>query len=264
MDQMNVLISTLSFSAWVVIELMVSVNPSNTIAITPPGSGSRLFLAGSAGFAALMPFLALRALGVRSFFLRFFVGFISLILMSWYAGTYLHRDFYTYSFQIVLLYMVIFLVRVKSLEIIRQRTRIFRIFSVSALIAFVLWVVWLMLMGYTIVTRQEPRWIEATAYNLINGLIAVLILYAAAVVHEQSKRTIYLVGDELYLDGRNLTVALSPQESFIVYSFLTASGHTLTCSFLRRLLYKGEEVERDLESCARCLREKWTASKCPA
>lgn len=67
--------------------------------------------------------------------------------------------------------------------------------------AFLLWIGWLMMMSYTIVTRTEPRWIESTAYNLVNGLIGLGLLLTATTLGDRAKRTVVCKGESVYLDA---------------------------------------------------------------
>lgn len=274
MPAMTALISSISFIAWIVIEAMVLLNPSETVPVSPMGLAGYLFFAASALSAFLLPYLASSSGSYPEkstrFFPVFFATFIVLMGIAWYAGFSYHRDFFVYTTELVLIYAIIFLTSLDNLDIVRRKIEVYQVISIGAISTFVMWTVWLMITGYAIISRIEPRWIEATGYNIVNGVIGLVLLVSAAVLREKSKRSLYIREGELYLDRRNLTNTLSPQECRIVCLFLTQPGHVLTCRSLIENLRADdlppgsipESRAKTLLTCRECVEHGWTASSC--
>lgn len=247
----------LSALAWLTIAVMALLNPSDTIPATSSGLWAIAALAGSGVLACALPFAVLKGRDKRSFVRRFVSAFIALVSMGWVFALTLHRDFFVYTTQIILILFTILLVRLDEMVQTERRARVLRAVSAGALAAFLLWIGWLMMMSYTIVTRAEPRWIESTAYNLVNGLIGLGLLLTTTTLHDRAKRTVTYRNGSLYLDDRNVSEVLSRQEALLVRAFLAKADHTHTCQSLLRSI-------RVAADCDRCREQMWTASNCPA
>ena len=261
---MRFVIPAVSFFAWVLIEVMVFVDPSGTLPLGTFSAWVLLFYLLSASASFLFPFLAFGRRNRLGFFPVFVSGFLVLLFLAWFGGNSLHRDFYVYATQAIMLYFIIFLCRVNDLDLVKRKQVVYQGLFIGAMVIFALWTAWLMMMAYAIVVRSEPRWIESTAYNLLNGIIGLLMVYAAVMLREHSKRTVWLKGQFLFLDSRNITELLTPMENSILHFFVNAHGHILTCHGLTgRLRDAGTEFEVPNTDCDRCLSERWTASACP-
>jgi len=256
------MISLLAALAWVVIESMVCLNPSSTTGIYLVMPRGMWFLVLSPVVVFMLPYMSARAQTASGFFLRLGGSLMVLILLGWYAGVIIHRDFFSFPAQIVMLYTTLFLARIDSLEIVRHKPEVYRFLHAGAMLMFSLWIMWLMLMSYTIVTRSEPRWIEASAYNLVNGMIGILLLYTASTLRDRAKRVIRLDASVIYLDHRDISAILSPQESLIVSLFLQEPGHMFTCDALFLALKREHLDDSGQAACGDCHKNRWNASKC--
>jgi hypothetical protein len=100
-------------------------------------------------------------------------------------------------------------------------------------------------------------------------LIGLGLLLTATTLGDRAKRTVVCKGESVYLDARNISGLLSPQEVRLVRAFLAAADHTHTCRSL--LIYiqatdGGDDPVAVVPTvdCDRCMELRWTASNCPA
>jgi hypothetical protein len=264
----------LSALGWSVIAVMTYLNPSGTQAVSRAGPGTTMLFALSTGAAFALPCVALRSRDRAALIRRTALALVALLAMAWYFALTYHRDFFVFATEAVLLTFLTVLIRLESVLGTTRRREVYRSRSVAAFVTFVLWAGWLMLMPYAIVTRVEPRWIESIAYNLVNGLIALGLLIAAATLHARERRTLACRNGVIYLDDRRLPDVLSPQENRIVAAFLASPAHWHTCRSLLSVLRSEAVASQDLPDataahdpaidCDRCLEERWTASNCAA
>ena len=253
----------LSAAAWIVLVIMVVVNPSGTLPMRNMGSAAVVFFILSSALSFFLPFRTFAKSGKKQFFIWFGGSLLILILMTFFGGNYFHRDFYAYATQIILLYFIIMVLKLDRLDIIKNKKSVYSTLSIFVALVFVLWTVWLILMAYAIVTRQDPRWIESTGCNLVNMVIGFLMLFSAGILRDKSRRKIYIRGEKLFLDDRELSPMLSPQESLIIRLFINNNSHTLTCRELTQLILRDDEkTQKALPDCGKCIAERWTASSC--
>lgn len=259
---MAIAIGLITAVSWIVIEVMVATNPSHTI----PLQGDLVPVAAYFAVSALamfgIPITTTRRRRARAFTSLLIAGFIALVGVIWYGGAFVHRDFFAFLSPLIVVYLTIFLYRIDSLGIIHRR-QVYRYLTTAILVIFSLWILWLMVAAYSIVTRSEPRWIEATAYNVMNGIIGLLLLYVAMVLRDRSQRLIRNEGGVWYLDDRDVSALLSPQENEIIDAFFREPDQVVTCFRLIEVLHRNEGIENaSQEECSRCLTERWTASEC--
>jgi len=228
----------------------------------PPSVYLPIYLA-SAVAAFLLPLSAARAPSGRSFWIRFAGSFLLFVVVASICGAFIHRDFFAVTTPIILLYFTIFLYRIEDLGIVRRRAVVFPLLARAVNVVFVLWVLWLMLMSYAIVTRAEPRWIESIAYNFTNGVLGLVMLYAGSTLYGRAKRSIRIHPDGWYLDDRNISALLTPQEGRIIELLFAQPDRPITCRTLVDELYESEDRLSDARrECERCLAEEWTATQC--
>jgi hypothetical protein len=260
------LIGLISFVLWVLIELMTILNPSATISLDVPLSTviPVYVLSAIAAFALpVVNILPSKPLRGRRFFRRFATTFLFLVLIAWYCGTAIHRDFLTFTTPAVLVFFTIFLLRVDEIGIVDRKSVVLPRLAQATSLIFVLWIGWIMMMSYAIVTRAEPRWIESIAYNLGNGILGLIMLYVGATLYDRAKRTVHFRLDGWHLDERNVSLLVSPLEQRILHILLSEPAHKITCSGLVGLLRTGTPGDSDAPGqCERCLAEQWTVSQC--
>ncbi len=264
-----ILISSISLVSWLMIALMATINPSGTVPIKELSFWGVLLLVLGALGAGILPYWALLCRRRAAFLSAAAIGVIALVSLAWVAGISIHRDFFSYPTQVIMIYLTIGIYKTDEMQIIRRKREVYPQVFAGAMVVFVLWIGWLMIMSYAIVVRQEPRWIESSVYNLLNGVIGIALVVAAATLRNRSKRSLKVFQNGIYLDERNISKLLSPQENRIVYAFLSEPSHTLTCHTLRAWLDNGNgaidrEAAREVPvgECERCMAEKWTAYDC--
>jgi hypothetical protein len=249
--------------SWIVIEVMTILNPTGTISITGPPSVYVPIYLGSAIASVVLPVSAARAPAGRSFWIRFIGSFVLFAVVASLCGAFVHRDFFAVTTPIILLYFTILLYRIGDLGIVRRRAVVFPLLARAVFVVFVLWVLWLMLMSYAIVTRAEPRWIESIAYNFSNGVLGLVMLSVGSTLYERSKRTIRSHRDGWYLDDRNISALLTPQEGRIIDLLFARPDRSITCRTLVDELYEnGDRLSDARRECERCLTDEWTATQC--
>lgn len=254
----------IAFLAWVTILAMVVLDPSRTLPAHAVDRGRFLIIIVSTLAVGVGPNVPLRAATRRLFYTGLALSLFFALLSAVVAGSMVHRDFFAYMSPAILLHLTIILFRIDDFELVRRGFDVYSHIITGAIVVFSLWVGWLMLMSWAIVTRAEPRWIESTAYNVNNGLIGLLFLSAAITLRDRARRTIRLRNGALFLDDRNLSDHLSPQEHRFVLTFLAARGAPVTCRDLIERLTETdpEPVTGGAVECSRCLVERWTASDC--
>ena len=256
---------------------MAGANPSGTLkaAISLPG----VVVVGIVGgvIAFLLPTIVLKRAGTidrhsagsfairesrkKGYLISFAASLLSLIAMAVVAAMLVHRDFHSYYAQAILLHGALFFLTFDSVYRVRNKQSVYRLLFYAAALVSGLMLVWLMLMSYAIVVRAEPRWIEATGYNVVNALIALFLLGSAAFLRERSRREVVLEEGSIFVDGKDVTSILSGQERRLLTAFVSTSRSSWNCAELRGVL--GDQSRSEFEGCKECLRNNWTPSKCP-
>ncbi|HRZ64073.1 MAG TPA: hypothetical protein P5133_04030, partial [Spirochaetia bacterium] len=130
-----------------------------------------------------------------------------------------------------------------------------------------LFTAWIMLMGYAIATRAEPRPLESIAYNSYNALLDLALLAASRALVLRSYRTLSLRGDgAVLLDGAPIDFVLGAAGLRILRAFLSSPERRATCAEIGR--GHGGEAGRGPRSprragCASCAAGEVKASLCP-
>lgn len=250
--------------AWLTIEAMVLINPSSTIGYELGSPGSWLFFLASPLFIGASLAISSRASRSAAFFISCSAAFFALVALSWWAGYVVHRDFFTFPAQLVMIYAALSLAKLDDLDIVKRKPETYSALYAGAMVMFGLWILWLMLMSYAIVARTEPRWIESSAYNLVNGLIGILLALSASTLRNRAKRVIRVEMDAILLDRRDISSILSPQEGRLVSLFLERPGSARTCDDLLQALTRDYPGFSKSAACGRCRQAGWNATKCPA
>lgn len=287
---MKLIVPGIAALAWLAVVAMTALNPSGTIPKSPPAISAWTMLLGGIPLVLVLLFRAtITRSSLRSFLFWFGVSCVFTVTTTVFAAVRYHRDYYTLLFQFALLFFIVFLVGVPHLNIVRNRRRVFRTLEHAGWAVFFCFSLWVGLMGYTIVTRSEPRWIEATVYNFMACVILVVQVASISILHERSHKTLIHRDGSFYLDGRSLCELFTPRQSQILERFFTAPDSICTCtSFtgsapsippdaLQEALQEAEEVvpvdsasassfAPSISSpdfpCERCIEQGWSAVNC--
>jgi len=221
--------------------------------------------------AAILGFLAASALFLlaivaekpRSFAARAIVACLVTVGGAVAFGIAVHRDYFTAVFQYAIASFILFLYWLRSLPASHVRPETFRSVGRAGYAAFFLLSVWIMMMGYAIATRAEPRPIESILYNSYNMLLDLSILVGSRELVLRSFRTLSLRRDgSILLDGAPIDFVLGAAGIRILRSFLASPERRATCADIGRAL-PGVGAGSRRSDCASCDAEGTKASLCP-
>ena len=151
------------------IAALVYWDPSHTAPGNPFGASSLflLFVVGNAVGIFLISWLLLKVNNRGHFEVMFAVSFFLLLAYGIALAIMVHRDFFTYVFQHILCFWLIFCRRLEGFANPKRWRITLAYMRTANLIVLAAVCVWLILMGYAVCTRAEPRWIESIFYNAL-------------------------------------------------------------------------------------------------
>lgn len=251
----------------------LAIGPSPVDAL-PDGTLARAlpFLAGgmvTAGYAAysfafskkrFVPFLAAAS-----------ATCLSLIAISAVAGILLHRDFFTAAFQYVVTYPLALILYARFIRRAKTDKDTAKLLANTGIIVSGFHMEWIMLMGYAIVSRAEPRPIESMIYNLYNILLTTFLFFVSRSLKRTTIHTLTASPEGMKLGEKDITSLAGLKRTRLLHAFATAEGRRLRCPDIQRILYgavsgeagepngKGEHAGPD---CAHCDPESAKAAQC--
>ena len=209
-------------------------------------------------------YIALRWIFSNNAILPFLVSLVLLeslmVMMSLYAGVNLHRDFFTASFQYILCVpaMVLFYLQSKSAPRINKPTR--RVMGQAGYILAAFYTEWIMLMGYAIATRAEPRPIESIFYNLFNLTLVLILFFSSRQIKRLSFNFIEIDKSSLFINTRDVSSVAGPKKTLLLYEFASKAERRLRCSDIQKIMHSDTgEINTD---CALCTEENQKAAQC--
>lgn len=176
------------------------------------------------------------------------------------AALTVHRDFFAATFQYILCTpaaLLLFLPLGNSHHFGKSALRtIGRIGYVLS----VFYAEWIILMGYAIATRAEPRPIESIVYNIYN-LVLVFVLFAVSrQINLQSHTTVISSPTSLSLNGRDISTMIGQKKLLLMNGFAMSQSRTLRCPDIQRLMAGADDG--GTEGCAQCLSQPAKAAQC--
>jgi hypothetical protein len=178
-------------------------------------------------------------------------------------GTAVHRDFFSAVFMYILAFLALYFYYLRSRPLSQVRYETFRSVGRAGYVIFLLFTVWIMMMGYAISTRAEPRPIESVIYNCYNALLDVAILFSSRHLLLRSYRTLSLgSGDAVFLDGAPIDFVLGSAGLRILHAFLSSPERKATCADIGKAA-SDEGRPKRRSDCASCDAEGAKASLCP-
>lgn len=171
---------------------------------------------------------------------------------SVFAGFSIHEDYFSYFsmalFQMIILVFLRFDTLFPELQLSENRTKVYFL----GLLLLAIFTLWIILMGFALVTRQEPRWWESFIYNLYNMGLAGVLVFATLEVAKLPKRIVQTSKLSLIVDDLDFTQVLGPGGCLAAW-YLLVHREPVTCS---RITQKSGQL-----SCLTCHEEK--AQRCP-
>lgn len=171
---------------------------------------------------------------------------------SIFAGFTIHEDYFSYFsmalFQMIVLVFFKFDTLFPELQLSESRTKVYFL----GLLLLAIFTLWIILMGFALVTRQEPRWWESFIYNLYNMGLAGVLVFATLEVAKLPKRVVQTSRQSLIVDELDFSQVLGPGGCLAAWSLLVHK-EPVTCA---RIMQKTGQL-----GCLTCHEEK--AQRCP-
>lgn len=222
------------------------------------------------GFSLILPVLLFGTLALllsvprRRSFLLLHSG----LLLAWIvgivlAGLLLHRDYLALPFPLAYGFLGVLVLRLELLAGPSARREVVERYSLVLLVATVGFMAWIIIMGYTIVARIEPRWQIAIVMNVCNALV----IYELLAIYVQARQQLYKalrVDDEaIYLADQDLTSYFTSTERGILKRFSESGGAAVNCRELIEVFQRDGATTAAVD-CRQCYENNWAPSKCPA
>ena len=253
---------------FILISILIHINPSGAPPPTPFESihealitGLRLFLPFAAGIIILMN-LKNKKLFVFLFVFLMLTGIAVCIMFS----VKIHRDYLTIPFQILFNHLIIAVLRA-DFFVNRHVTRSFsQPFITAVLIVLLIFSLWILLVGYNINTRTDPRWFESIFSNIYNCIIIFILLLSILQLRGRLYKKIEVTQSSLIVDGYDLTRLINSTNLLILYHIISLDRERVTCSVLDPLIFGNEEKNDSTVkkwTCEECLENSYKATHCP-
>jgi hypothetical protein len=189
--------------------------------------------------------------------------FAAIVAASVIMGSLVHRDFFTAGFQYLLGALIAVMYRrsiwPRSSPGFNQASM--RALSKAGIFASIFYVEWIMLMGYAIATRAEPRPIESLLYNVYNLAQVIALFVTSRWVERNTFHTVRLEGESLTIDGRDIVPVLGPKKTAIFGILARAPDRRLRCREIQEL-FRDETDEGVPERCRACTEETTKVALC--
>lgn len=181
-------------------------------------------------------------------FLSFLIPVEALLIAgSVAAGLTVHRDFFTAAFQYALALPLAFLIGARRT---RERGMPVAALSRAGYVLSAFYAQWIMMMGYAISTRAEPRPIESIVYNVYNLVLAIALFLASRSLGLSGKHAVETEQDSLFVDGKDVTPAIGTRKARVLHAFAGAPGRTLRCPELQlALVGDAASLAEECRSC---------------
>ena len=188
-----------------------------------------------------------------------FIGITSILAAN------LHRDYYTIHFQILLIFWIIFIRKsaffYKGFSAKKYITHLYNFTNILYLVT----TLWIILMAYSIVTRQEPRWAESTLYNSYNMLLSIVLFLSGIFLKVGIYRIVHISKNTIVIDDYDFSECIGNVNIQIIKCFLKKGINSQRCSEIFSLLNKNGIIMSKTTNwdCEGCLDKGYTVSKCP-
>lgn len=252
-----------------IVALSVAYGPARLDAASYRGTGFFLFTlalgATVAGYAALS--FTLSRKNVASFLSCATVTCAALATFSALAGAGVHRDFFSAAFQYAMALPALYILQAQRIFYRSMQKRAITVLSHAGFVIAAFYLEWIMLMGYAIATRAEPRPIESMIYNLYNIFLTIELFISARTLGRFRKNRVEIAPSRMILDGKDITQLAGIKRTRLLYAFTTAEGRRLRCPDIQRLLY-GVSTDADTGAavsgpdCTHCAPESAKAAQC--
>ncbi|MDP3177176.1 MAG: hypothetical protein Q8M76_04680, partial [Spirochaetaceae bacterium] len=188
---------------------------------------------------------------------------LALIGAAMTAGALYHRDFFSAVFMDLPVALCLLLGWAHSKPSGTLKPQFLRAMGGAGYMIFGVFAVWILMMGYAISTRAEPRPIESIIYNCYNAMLAFLLLMLSRGVVLKSKRTLVVSATGISLDDAPIEDVLGSTEIAMLRAFIAAPGGRLACADIQAALERGNPERKRRRDCASCDPGVTKAADCP-
>ncbi len=223
----------------------------------PVPSVTLVFLAGYVGYR-----ISFRVASFRKAVACLALSCAALTATSVVSGVVIHRDFFSAAFQYVMGVPAAFLFLLVSRSMVGKppfRRETTQSFGSAGYVIAAFYGLWVMMMGYAISTRAEPRPVESMLYNVHNLCLVLAIALLSRDIRLRGCSRVECSGDGLLLDGKDVVAAFGAKKAGIFHALASADDRTLRCSEINAVL-SGDGTE--FAECARCDGENTKAALC--
>ena len=247
--------------AFPVITIAVHLNPSGHPPPSPfagPGQCA-LFAAGLYALSFLAFWIPWLFRTKKAFLWSAIASLLFLLATVGFLGIRLHRDYFSAAFQFLLSFTVVLLARHDLLFGETADRHAIRNSYRASMVVFMMSFCWVMLMGYAIATRQEPRWAESIFYNIYTALLLTGLYLQITQLQSRMYRRVMIGADRIMIDQYDFTSYLGETNLRIVVRLARHPGRNIRCADLvADILPPGEP-----SPCSLCVQGSAKASRCP-
>jgi hypothetical protein len=214
--------------------------------------------------AAILGYLLIYRCSGATFFPLLLGGLVLSAVVAVAAALLLHRDYFSIVFQVFMNHVIIATLRTGLLTSRFQDSRFSRRFFQTSLAVLILFGVWVIVMGRTIVVREEPRWIESTFYNLYNCVILFILYLGITRLRESLFKHIEVRSKSLIVNGYDITPLIGSTNLLILRCFASMQRDRITCAAIDACAFgDDDEIRSDEVGVDGCVK-KWTCEECIA
>jgi hypothetical protein len=212
----------------------------------------------------ILNYASLRWILSHKTIIRFLINLVivetMMIVLSIYAGINVHRDFFTASFQYIICVPAIVLFYLQSRAAPQLNKTARRVMGQTGYILAVFYAEWIMLMGYAITTRAEPRPIESIFYNLFNLALVLILFFSSRQIKRSSFSIIEIDKNTMSINNRDISSIAGPKKTLLLYEFASAPERRLRCSDIQKIMRL--ETGETKTDCSACTEGNQKAAQC--
>lgn len=230
--------SFLAFVPLPLVWLLVYVAPFGSPGSLAVNAAGGVPLGAAAVLASALSAWAMDAQAKRAMIIRLSIFAAVSLGAALTAGIAIHPDFFSIPFMVIVQALCVVLWKGELFygpsAFSPGRTAFFRF----GLAASVVLTAWIMLMGWALVSRSEPRWMESLLYNVYNALLAGVLYFLTIRSYGSSSRGLRVGPSSFMVDGLDFGPVIGPVACQAA-AMLIERADRISCEELR-LGLKGE------------------------
>lgn len=215
----NIIVNLVFSFCFTLLTFTIYFNPSGAEPYSPFTNIIKPFIISiilSGGFYFFLQYLTYLK-RVKYFLINLIIQALLILTSIIYLGINLHRDYFSLTFQILTIYYTVFLT---NLTIFKPNAHFYKSVNIFTTIVVVAIFSWILLMGYSIVKREEPRWAEATIYNIYYLVILIILYYKNYKLSYYTKKHIIVKDARIFIDDFDLSQIIGADHINILNFFI--------------------------------------------